>query len=80
MNNTRETQTAFLSLFAGVAVGVGIALLLKSKSGEVVQKKIGGVTDDAVRIMKSAAREAQFTMSRETDPDAHRYEGGDSFV
>ena len=80
MNSTRETQTAFLTLFAGVAVGVGIALLLKSNTGKGVQKKIGGVTEKAVRKVKKAAHEAQFTMTKKTDPNAYKYEGGDSFI
>lgn len=80
MNSTRETQTALLTLFAGLAVGVGFALLLKSNTGKSVQKKIGGVTGKAVRKVKDAAHEAQFAMARKTDPDAYKYDGGDSFV
>lgn len=80
MSNTRETQTAFLTLFAGLAVGVGIALLLKSNTGKGVRKKIGGAAGEAVRKVKDAAHEAQFAMTRKTDPDAYKYEGGDSFI
>jgi hypothetical protein len=80
MSNTKETPTAFIAFIAGVTVGGGIALLLKSSSGKVVQKKLEGVTNKAVRKLRSGVREAQFKMSRKTGPEAYTYDGGDSFV